>query len=71
MRKWLKQALAAESLQPSTRSKAGPVTAAELQGLGHDLAQGGPGPVLRQRSAVVLGSAAAGASGARTQTAGC
>lgn len=37
VRKWLKQCLAHEKLVPSHRSKAGPVTAAELNSLVDDL----------------------------------
>jgi hypothetical protein len=36
-RKWLKQALAAEKLAPTSRTKAGAVTPAELAGLSADL----------------------------------
>jgi hypothetical protein len=39
VRKWLKQALAAEHIQPRTRSRAGPVQAAELQSLVEELSQ--------------------------------
>ena len=37
VRKWLKQALSSEKLQPSVRSRAGAVPAAELQALAEDI----------------------------------
>lgn len=58
LRKWLKQALAAERLSPSARSKAGPVQAAELLSLAQDLGSQ-KGSALRQRSTLALVHAAA------------
>eukprot|EP00798_Chlamydomonas_sp_ICE-L_P013375 gene13375-19220_t len=57
LRKWLKEGLRHEKIQPSVRSKAGSVQAAELAGLAQDL-MAAPGPCIRHKGTIALAIAA-------------